>query len=389
MTEYLIYSQSLENYIIDLSSYIFVLILFYLIYLSNYIDRKTLIFFSLYSATPFFVNDFLFSSTLLWDQYTNTYYLIDFRDHILNGNYQNYITNMKSQERKLVLGAHLYGLIPFIFVNSINTIAFANKLILGLTSFYLLKNKYIKKSHLYFLLLFPATIIYSSLSLKEVLLAVSSIWVIILFDKKKYFLVVFLFTSFFLLRPQFYIYISIFIIYYFISMKLIKNKSNFLLFNIILFSSFLTLSFNYTEIIFEKINYFIKVYNQEDVGWGGVLDETSLNYFDYSINSFLLNFKIVIQKLLLNWPVPFKFKIIFLAENLIITYFILKYFRNDFKKNKIQTLVSLAYFISTIFILYVLFPNLLPLHRYFYPFLFFFITFSKFQFKNENTSRYK
>ena len=381
--EYLIYSQSLENFILDLSSYTLIILVLFLLFLAKYINKKLLIFFSLYSATPFFFNDFLFSSTAMWDQYTNTYHLIDFRRNILSGNYFDiYLNSIKPNEIKLIVGSHLYGILPVPSINSINSIAFINKLLLSLTSIYLLNKNYIRKSHLFFLLLYPSSLIYSSVSLKELFVAVSCVWIFIFLYEKKYLFSILLLLSCFLVRPLFYSFVSIFLLYYFISLKLIKNKINFIIFNflILLFLSF------YNQEIINQLNFFIKVYNQEDAGWGSILNEENISYVNLSLASFINNIQIVINKLFLNWPVPMKFKLLFLFENIILYYFIFRNFITDYKKNKFQSIVSIFYLIISIFSLYIIFPNLLPLHRYMYPYIFFYIFFSKFNFKNENRS---
>ena len=76
----------------------------------------------------------------MWDQYTNTYHLINFRNNLFSGNYfDSYLayTYYRLGLIKLTLASHLYGLTPFIFINSINSIAFINKLLICLTSTYI------------------------------------------------------------------------------------------------------------------------------------------------------------------------------------------------------------------------------------------------------------
>ena len=383
MREYLIYSQSLENFIIDLSSYIFILIILFLLFLSNYINKKLFIFFSLYSATPFFFNDFLFSSMDMWDQYTNTYHLINFRHSLFANNYfENYFDPDRRDEIKLILGSHFYGIAPFIYIKSINSIAFINKLLLCLTSIYLLRKKYISKSHLFFLLLYPSSLIYSSLSLKELFLAISCVWIFILLYEKKYLFSCLLLLGCFLIRPLFYTFVVFFVLYFFISLRLIKKKYlNFIIFNFLI----LTFAIFFIQDIIDQFNWYIKTYNQEDAGWGSFLNEENLSYINLSINSVMANLKIIIDKLTLNWPVPTKYKLLFIIENMIIFYFIFKNFLKDYKKNKLQLFVSISFLISAIVCLYIIFPNLLPLHRYLYPYIFFYIFFSKFNL-NENHS---
>ena len=386
MEAYIIYSQSLENFIIDLSSYTVILIILFFLYFIKYINKKILIFFSLYSVTPFFFNDVLITSTDLWDQYTNSHYLLDFRKNLFTGDYaDNYKLLNSPNKVKIILGSHLYGILPFFYFNSINSIAFANKLILALTSIYIIKKNYIKKSHIFFLLLYPSTIIYSSLSLKEVLLGVTSAWILILLIERKYFFSILTFTICFFIRPQFYGFIMAFIIYYLISLKLLSNKIILLIFNLLIIFPFVF----YVNEILDILNYYIFVYNQEDAWWGGILNDDKVNYLEFSSISIINNLNIVFNKLILNWPVVLKYKILFTIENLILFYYIFKNIPSDLRRSKLQTYTCLLYLFTIIISLYIIFPNLLPLHRFFYPFIFFFIISSKIYLKNENSPYYK
>ena len=383
MREYLIYTQSLENFIIDLSSYVLILVTLLFLLLKKYIDRKLFIFFSFYSLTPFFFNDILFSSDQMWDQYTNSYYLIDLRNHVFTGNYfDNYFDNFELNKIKFIVGSHLYGLMPFLYIASINTIAFMNKLLICLTSIYLLKKNYIRKPHLFFLLLFPSSIIYSSLSLKELFLGITCIWIFLFLYEKKYLYASLLLIICFFIRPLFYTFIAGFIFYYFISLRLSLNKSIYIIFNFFI----LIVIIFFSDVLLSKMNHLIKTYNQEDVGWGGILNQQNISFINFSLDSILINFKIIINKLILNWPVPLKFKVLFLFENIILFYFITKNFKHDYNRKKFQTILSIFYLIVVLSCFNIIFPNLLPLHRYLYPYIFFYLFFSKFRLNNENYS---
>lgn len=387
MREYIIFSQSLENFLIDLSSYFIILIILILLNYTKYINKRLLIFFSFYSSTPFFFNDVLISSESMWDQYTNVFHLTDFRAHLFSNEYfsqymQPTYENNFYQDKKLIIGSHILGLAPIIYVNSINSIAFINKLLLMLTSIYLIKNDYIKKSNLFFILLFPSTIIYSSLSLKEVLLGIASVWAFITIEKKKYFAFLTIVLIFFFIRPQYIGFIGTFIIIYHFQKYFFNNKT----FLLIIYFFIVAILYLFSEIIFEYINYKIRVYNQEDAGWGSKLDITNINFISFSFTSIVTNIKIVLNKLILNWPLPLKFKILFIFENITLFYFIFKNFKSDLQINSYKAYMSFIFLFLAIFFLYIMFPNMLPLHRYFYPYLLFYLFISKLNFKNENNS---
>ena len=116
-----------------------------------------------------------------------------------------------------------------------------------------MKENYIRKSH-YFLLIYPSTIIYSSLSLKEILIAVSCVWLIILFIKKIFLCYYFIFDTFFNKTIILWFCICIFI-YYLILLRLYEQKLANLIFHIII----LILIIIFSQDIIDKINYYILV----------------------------------------------------------------------------------------------------------------------------------
>ena len=56
----------------------------------------------------------------MWDQYTNTYHLIDLESCIYRNYFDNYFENFKPNKTKFIVASHLYGLIPFPYIVSIN-----------------------------------------------------------------------------------------------------------------------------------------------------------------------------------------------------------------------------------------------------------------------------
>ena len=247
-----------------------------------------------------------------------------------------------------------------------------------MTAIYLVHKNYISKLSIFFLLLFPSTIIYSSLSLKAILIGFSSIWIIIFVYEKKYIFLFILTLFVFYLRPQFYGLIFIFLIYYMVSIKIYKIKYLTLCLNIFI----LFLLFTFREKIFKEINYLILIYNLEDTNWT-IENLVELNQFSLESEDIIQNLKIIFSKLILNWPVQLKYKIIFIVENLMISLLIIFNFSYNLKKDKIKTLSILFFLLTVIFLFYSIFPNLLPLHRYMYPFLVFFIIFYQFNFRNK------
>ena len=385
MNNFIIYSSSLENFILDLSSYTIILLILFLLNIFKYIDKKLLVFFSIYSLTPFFFNDILMPADAMWDQYTNLLGVLNFKEALLNGNYFNYLSfemEPSNQLLKVFIQSHIYGILPFISMHSINSIAFVNKLLLILTSIYLLNKNYMKKTHILFILLLPSTIIYSSLSLKEILLCVSIIWILIFLIEKKYFFFVITTGIFFFIRPEFYSYVLIFIAYYLIHSHFARFKNILVSFNLIILVALIINNKNIADII----NGLILVYGKEEAGWGGIFNENTLLQVNFSLYSIVENFKIIFNKLILNWPVNMIYKLLFLFENVIIIVFIFVNLPSNIRYRKLENNVSLMFLFIAIFVLYTIIPNIIALNRFFFPYLFAYIILNKINFKNENSS---
>lgn len=375
--DYIIYSGSLENFIFDIISFLTIFSIIFFLYCREYFNKKWLIIFICYSSTPFFFNEVTINSTSLWDQYTNLSYVLEARGNFFSLDPFLNFMNVTHGYRKLLNTGTVYGMFP-IFMSSINSIAFANKFIVCMTAIYLIHKNYASKLSVFFLLLFPSTIIYSSLSLKAILIGFSSIWILIFVYEKKYIFLFILTLFVFYLRPQFYGLIFIFLIYYMVSIKIYKIKYLTLCLNIFI----LFLLFTFREKIFKEINYLILIYNLEDTNWT-IENLVELNQFSLESEDIIQNLKIIFSKLILNWPVQLKYKIIFIVENLMISLLIIFNFSYNLKKDKIKTLSILFFLLTVIFLFYSIFPNLLPLHRYMYPFLVFFIIFYQFNFRNK------
>jgi hypothetical protein len=375
--DYIIYSGSLENFIFDLISFLTIFSIIFFLYYREYLNKQWLVILICYSSTPFFFNDIIIKSTSLWDQYTNLSYALEARGNFFSLDpFFNYM-NTTHGYRKLINTGTAYGLFP-IFMSSINSIAFVNKFIVCMTAIYLIHKNYISKLSIFFLLLFPSTIIYSSVSLKAILIGFSSIWILIFLYEKKYIFLFILIFFVFSLRPQFYTLLIAFLIYYMVLIKIYKIKYLTLCLNI--FILFWLVIFR--EKISLQINHLILLYNLEDTNWT-IENLVTLNQFSFRLDDIIQNLKIIFSKLTLNWPVQLKYKIIFIIENLLIFFLIIFNFFTNLKKDKIKTLSILFFLLTVIFLFYSIFPNLLPLHRYMYPFLVFFIIFYQFDFRNK------
>lgn len=373
--DYIIYNRSLENFFIDLSSFLIILIILFIIFLTGKINKKMLIFFGLYSLTPFIFNDILIDSSNLWDQYTNTFFTLEARNIFLDVNqYISYADfgYYNEKQRKILLLSNYYAILPFISFSSINTIAFANKLILILTSIYLLNKNYIKKSDLFFILLFPATIVYSSLSLKAILICVLLIWSLILFFEKKYFLFLVVFFLSFYLRVPFFGFVAIFILYFIVLSGVKKIKYSFLLLNFLIILIIYKLSGQITSFA----NHYIYIYTSEDSGWGAFSYKQNLNYFSFSLSDIFTNLSIIFNKLIVNWPARIEFKFLMMIDNILFFSFLVKNFKKNFSLYPTRYFVALVSLVLSIFVLYTIIPNLLVLHRYFYPYIIFYLIFT-------------
>ncbi len=157
---HLLHTPSLYNFFLDCINYAFIILVFYFFFKNKIIDQKLFLCLIICSSTPFFINHYLFNWGFMPDQ--AKYF-----------NQANTLRNFefdKLGKLTTIFPSLIYAIFPIPFIETINSIAFINKCVLGLTTIYLYHKKVIDKLLFILLNFWPSVLLYSSVSLKDTLI---------------------------------------------------------------------------------------------------------------------------------------------------------------------------------------------------------------------------
>ena len=132
---------------------------------------------STYSFLPFFLNDFLFPTTYMPDQFLYTSTL----EQVRSFNYF-YDDNPKSRYTAWIL-----SILPIPFAETVKSMGFYNRFLFLIIFLWLYNKKFLSGMSLSFILFYPSFVLYTSLSLREPIILFLMILGIIFFIDKKYF----------------------------------------------------------------------------------------------------------------------------------------------------------------------------------------------------------
>ena len=138
---------------------------------------------SLCSLSPFFINHFFMEWWYMPDQVKY------FRgaQMVRELNIDIFTRIHEVGKFTVILPSIIFGLFPIPFIETINSIGFINKCLLGLTTIYLFHKQIINKITFYFINIWPSVFLYSSLSLKDNLSLVLSILFVYFVIKRNFF----------------------------------------------------------------------------------------------------------------------------------------------------------------------------------------------------------
>ncbi len=164
---HLVHTFTLNNLFFDILNYFFVLAIFFLFYKYKYINFSMLCALSFSALGPLLINNFVMDWGFMPDQakyfkQTQSFRHLDF---------------VESEKISIVIPATFFSFMPIPLLETINSIGFINKLILGILTILLFHKKIIDKLYFYFLNFFPSIYLYSSLSLKDTLVLIISLMI--------------------------------------------------------------------------------------------------------------------------------------------------------------------------------------------------------------------
>ena len=255
---YLVHTLNLRNFFFDFTDYLFVILILSIFFSKKIIDKKMFIWISLCSLSPFFINHFFMEWWYMPDQVK--YY--SGAKKVRELNLDIFTRSHEIGKFTVILPSIIFGLFPIPFIETINSIGFVNKCLLGLTTIYLFHKQIINKISFYFINIWPSIFLYSSLSLKDTLSLVLSILFVYFLYKRDYLLSLILLILIFPVKIiNSFLFVIIFLTYF-----IFFGKRIFKIINIILLS-FLTLLiiFNFDLFIFLLNKYRLGFFEEANI----------------------------------------------------------------------------------------------------------------------------
>ena len=185
---------------------------------------------------PFIINTFLIDWSFMPDQ----------AKYLRQTQSLRYLDFYQSEKYSVYVPSLIFSFFPLPFVETINSIGFFNKGILGVFSILLFKQKYINKIYFYFINFLPSIFLYSSLSLKDTLSLVCSLIIAInIIHHRGYFLnIISICLVFFIKMANVAVFLIVFYTYNFFILQRRRNLNL-----LILVFLLLALIFNFNEVL--------------------------------------------------------------------------------------------------------------------------------------------
>jgi hypothetical protein len=359
------YGGSLLYYLFEFSNYVFVFIISLVCLKFKKINQIEFYFFQAIFLSTFIFNYFLFSPRLFPDQFTYTYsFIYDVGDYDVG---KLFIGDSWFPNTKWV-SSQFFNLIPIPFVMTVSSLVWVSKAYLFLTFVWL--KKYISDDRLILFFLLPSIILYSSITLREIFIIVTSIIALINIIHNRYILGL-IFT---ILVATLKIQNGLFILTFWLLSIIYRISSNniFLLFIFILGS---TIAIFVQDIFLQVVSTYRTAFLGEDLlGWDYNLhiSEYELlqltSYFDFLIIAAQKLPEFILLPLPWQWEGLF-FIIQFLEAIFIVYLFGIIFFQHNLYKNKQFYTLFLA-FLFGLLVYAVITANIGTAIRYRFAFYF-------------------
>jgi len=204
------YFEGTTIFLANLCNYFsIILILYFLMKRKKINNIYIFIAFCISGLLPFFFNNFLFDWFYMYDQIKYVKGASDLRRF----NFAEAELEFGDYTSPTRWSSIIFSLTPIPFIVNVQSLGFANKLIYFVFVLYLYRNVKIDKLTIIFLIIYPSAVIYTSLSLRDPLVAIFfSLSLIFFIEKKFYLLLIFSFLLFIVKK-----YLLLFLVFIFVS----------------------------------------------------------------------------------------------------------------------------------------------------------------------------
>lgn len=305
-----------------------------------------------YSFIPYFLNDVLFNTNYMSDQflYFNTFNEVRSLNYLIDKN------------PKALYTSWFLSILPLPFAETIKSIGFYNRFLFLILFLWLYKKKFLRGLPLLFLLFYPSLVFYTSLSLRDPLIMFLMVVSVVLFIDKKY-LCSFVVTIplFFIKLQNFYLMILFFILFYIYQKNTFLYKLRYMLFGLAVFGS----SFFINDIII-LFDYYRGAMFMED--GGDIFNYRPLEgIYDFVILG-ISSFPYFLMKPL-PWDANSAFQLIQSLENIFLLIFLVVFTKKAYKQDSFITTRWLLYLVVSLSIYGLVVFNFGTAVRYKYSFI--------------------
>jgi hypothetical protein len=312
----------------------------------------------LYAFAPFLLNDFIFPTSFMSDQFR-------YIDHVkaIRSFDWDYVDGSGTVE----LASWMMAMIPLPYVETVYSLGFFNRLIATILTIWLYSFIKIRGLAFSLYLLYPSFIIYSSLALRDTLILFFMITSLVYFIKgKRFFSLIFLSPLFFLKFQNFYLILIIYTI-----QKIFDNKSIIFKYKYIIYSSLLALLFINGDQLIERIDFYRLAMFYDN---GGARSEyTNINnFYDLLKVGFFSSFYFLIKPLI--WEATNFFQLALSIESFGLLFFLIIFFFQIYKKNNIICLKWIFSLFVCMFVYGLVVSNFGTSGRYKFPIILFVVT---------------
>jgi hypothetical protein len=339
-------------------SHLFLYILcVFIIFRLKIIPSWIALYLTILATSPYWFNGLLFSPDYMPDQFR---YLSDI-ESIRNFDFAPDSTNT------VYFASLILSLFPLPFVTDVIGVAFINKFIFLILFVYLYNKRYLQGFPLYFILLYPDLIMYSSLALRDILILVFMIVGGILIINKKYLfsflillpLIVLKFQNFFLMLILLFLHI------FFMKNKFIYSKNvNFYFFIFLITLIFISLII--LPYAIEPLNFYRRALFIED---GGSIEEfiPLQNFNDFFFMGIKNTFYFLLKPFF--FEATNSFQLIQSFVNMIVFIALIRFTIVCYQINKFKTLFWITFLIISMTVYGLVVSNFGTAARYRFPFI--------------------
>ena len=339
----------------DLPNLLVCLVLVFAAYLLGKIKLSHALCLSLISFVPYCLNDVLFPARYMPDQFSYWNMLHSIRDFSYNHNlYHSRVTE----------ASFMYALLPLPFIETVNSLGFFNKFLMIVIFIWASSVLKLRGWVLWFLMLYPSLILYSSLGLRDMIictLMLLALWSLIRGWYLFTLIAIVLLTQ---IKMQNALIVSLFTLGYVIdrySNFNFNRKKTISLMLILCVFSYLVFPF-----IVEKIEYYRFRMFLED---GGLVSEyyPIHGYFDFLFKGVLGIFKALLYPL--PWAAKGVFQLVQSIENICIAAVLGVFTVHSYKIIPKQTVMWLFFLLSSMLMYGLVVNNVGTMVRYKLPFI--------------------